>query len=84
MTIAAPPIAFAVEARISSRPRPSITSRSSRSWTWALRSSTAYCSLTSRVAARSVIAMNGISYGTSNSGSPAVSAAATSALGTRL
>ena len=34
------------------------------------RCSTSYCSLTSRPNAFSVIAMNGISYGTSNSGKP--------------
>ena len=60
-TIAEPPIADATEPRIASSPRPSITSRSSRSCTWAPRSRTAYCSLTSLAKARSVIAMNGIS-----------------------
>ena len=83
-TIAEPPTADAIEARIGSSPRPSITSRSRRSCTWVPRSSTAYCSLTSRAKARSVIAMNGISYGTSNTGMPRSSASSTSAFGSRL
>jgi len=66
-----------------SSPRPSITRRSRRSWTAASRRSTSYCSLTRHENAFSVMAMNGISYGTSKSGRPTSSAAPTSAFGTR-
>ena len=67
-----------------SSPPPSITSRSRRSCTWVPRSSTAYCSLTSRAKARSVIAMNGISARTSNTGMPRLSASSRSPFGIRL
>src|SRR6185295_6780953 len=69
--------------RIASSPRPSITRRSRRSCTWVPRSRTAYCSLTRIAKARSVIAMNGISYGTSNRGMPRLEASSTSDFGSR-
>ena len=55
-----PPTAEAIVATISSRPRSSSTSRSSRRWTAMPRCSTSYCSLTRRAKAFSVIAMNGV------------------------
>ena len=55
-----PPTAEAIVATISSSPRSSSTSRSSRRWTAMPRCSTSYCSFTSRAKAFSVIAMNGV------------------------
>ncbi len=55
-----PPTAEEIVAAISSRPRSSSTSRSSRRCTAIPRWRTSYCSLTSREKAFSVIAMNGI------------------------
>ena len=59
-TATVPPTAEAIVAAISSRPRSSRTSRSSRRCTAMPRCSTSYCSLTSRAKAFSVIAMNGV------------------------
>ena len=67
-TITAPPVAAASARTTSSSPRSSSTSRSSRLWIAMPRWSTSYCSFTSRVNAFSVSAMNGSSYGTSNTG----------------
>ena len=55
-----PPTAEATVAAISSSPRSSSTSRSSRRWIASPRCRTSYCSLTRRVNAFSVIAMNGV------------------------
>ena len=63
-----PPIAAAISRATSSRPPPCRTSRSRRSLTAMPRESTSYCSLTSRLKAASVIAMKGVSYGTSKTG----------------
>src|SRR3954466_8949628 len=81
-TSAVPPTRFASAPTIASRPRSESTIRWRRSCAAIERCSSAYCSLTSRVNACSVRAMNGSSYGTSNSGKPRSLAASTSALGT--
>ena len=46
------------------------------------RESTSYCSLTSRLKAASVIAMKGVSYGTSKTGNVAARASVRTAFGT--
>ena len=74
-TIAVPPISPASAAVTPSSPCSESTIRSSRSWAESARWSTAYCSLTRWENAFSVIAMNGVSYGTSKSGKPSSSAA---------
>ena len=81
-TSADPPTAPAIELVISSMPPPSMTRRSSCSWTFDPLARASYCSLTRRAAAASVIAMNGISYGTSNRGMSCFFAASRSASGT--
>src|SRR3954452_15448402 len=67
---------------IASRPRSESTIRCRRSWAAIDRCKSAYCSLTRRVNACSVSAMNGSSQRTSNSGKPRSRAASTSAGGT--
>ena len=76
-----PPIAAESARATSRRPRCSSTSCSSRRCTAIPRCSTSYCSFTRCANALSVIAMNGISYGTSNSGKPRRSASSTTAGG---
>jgi hypothetical protein len=83
-TAIAPPIVAPIARTISSSPRSSSSSRSSRRWLAMLRWSTSYWRFTSAVNAFSVMAMNGSSYGTSNTGSDASRAASSSAWGTRL
>ena len=80
-THTAPPVAAASARTTSSSPLSSSTSRSSRLWIAMPRWSTSYCSFTSRVNAFSVSAMNGSSYGTSNTGKPSSRASSTSAGG---
>src|SRR3954451_20692542 len=81
-TAAVPPTRLASAPTIASRPRSESTIRCRRSCAAIERCRSAYCSLTRRVNACSVSAMNGSSYGTSNSGKPRSRAASTSALGT--
>ena len=80
---AGPPIIVASALARPSSPRSESTICSSRSWAESARRNTAYCSFTSREAARSVMAMNGTSYGTSNTGNPCASAVSRSVSGTR-
>ena len=60
-TIAGPPMSVDSAPTTASSPRSARTIRSRRSWAAMLRWSTAYCSLTRRVNAFSVSAMNGTS-----------------------
>ena len=80
-THTAPPVAAASARTTSSSPLSSSTSRSSRLWIAMPRWSTSYCSFTSRAKAFSVSAMNGSSYGTSNTGKSSCVASSTSAAG---
>ena len=82
--IAGPPISEASAPATPSSPCSESTTRSRRSWAASARRRSAYWSLTSELKARSVRAMNGSSYGTSNSGKPCSSAASTSASGQRV
>ena len=70
-----PSMAAAAIDAIASSPASSSTSPTSRSCSSTARASCAYCSLTMRVIAASVIATNGVSYGTMNTGNPSRSAA---------
>ena len=80
-TSAGPPISADSAPATPSSPCSESTIRSSRSWAASARRSTAYCSLTRCVNAFSVSAMNGSSYGTSNSAKSCFAAASTSASG---
>ena len=81
-TTTAAPISVASAPTSASSPRSDRTIRSSRSCAARARRSTAYCSLTSWVNAASVIAMNGTSYGTSNTGNSRSAATSSSGSGT--
>ena len=80
-TSAVPPTRPASAPTIPSMPRSASTTRCRRSCAAIERRSSAYSSLTSRVNACSVIAMNGSSYGISISGKPRSRAASTSVSG---
>jgi hypothetical protein len=69
------PVMRAYASSRASSPAPSTSSRDSVCWTVPARWSSTYCSLTRRENRASVMAMNGTSNGTSNTGKPARSAA---------